>query len=315
MSKRDEKASSAERDEQNTDSVFDFLYHDIRRVGSFLAQFDNFGHLQSVTASEGVSKGGTRGYSLKLAGAVPVPGAIEGAEGSLTFAREPGQNGSESFERTYDPLWTNARTFLDYISEQSLLNRDLKNARIGQFVLATGKANILDLEMIKRMWDLPPIQALVKAGAETQTGLNRQDRRRQGRQNTQEPSPADMMMAMVKVMPHTLQISLRRDDGLSIWGCLASDSLVGKCSDLVLKYGLDLAGAWTVVGILDALPDPTNETDSSESLDIATAVAAGSSSAIGTLARIVQPVTRTILGRPTGAFGITPLLVFREVTI
>ena len=126
---KDETASGAEHDDQNTDSVYDFLYHDARRIGSFLAQFDNFGHLQKVTSSETASKGVRRGYSLKVAGSLPVPGSPEGAEGGITLGVDPSQSGSEEQTRVYDPLWTNALALLDYLDERGLIQRDVTTAR------------------------------------------------------------------------------------------------------------------------------------------------------------------------------------------
>jgi hypothetical protein len=158
MSKKEEKALGGEPDDQGTDSVYDFLYHDARRVGSFLAQFDYFGHLQQVTSSETASKGTKRGYSLKVAGSALVPGVPEGAEGSVTFGRDPSQIGSEAQERVYDPLWTNARALLDYLDERHLIQRDLTTARLGQFVIASGELSILNMEMLPKIWEIAGIR-------------------------------------------------------------------------------------------------------------------------------------------------------------
>src|SRR6266403_357495 len=125
MSKTDETASGAEQDDQSTDSVYDFLYHDARRIGSFLAQFDNFGHLLQVTASDTASTDIKRGLSLKLSGSLPVPYSPEGAEGGITLGVDPSQSGSEGQTRVYDPLWTNALALLDYLDERGLIQRDL----------------------------------------------------------------------------------------------------------------------------------------------------------------------------------------------
>lgn len=141
-------ASGAEHDEQSIGSVYDYLYYDARRVGSFLAQFDPSGHLQQITQTDSVSKGTKRGYSVKLGGSVPVPGSPEAAEGSLTFGREPGQTGSEGMSRIYDPLWTNAKLLLDYLDEQNLIKRDLASATMGQFIVATGEISVLDLATV-----------------------------------------------------------------------------------------------------------------------------------------------------------------------
>lgn len=49
MSKKGEAASAKEQGEPAIDSVFDFLYHDSRRIGSFLSQFDESGLLTGIT--------------------------------------------------------------------------------------------------------------------------------------------------------------------------------------------------------------------------------------------------------------------------
>src|SRR5262245_33318773 len=160
MSKNDDRASAEGHDEPANDSVYDFLYHDARRVGSFLAQFDDAGHLQQITQSDAVTKGSKRGWRVGLGGGMSPVG---NAEASLELG--PQQSGSETSERVYDPLWTNARTLLDYLSERDLIERDIHNARIGQFVLASGALTIIDLPMLKGAWDKKTVGQFARAGA------------------------------------------------------------------------------------------------------------------------------------------------------
>ena len=115
----DEEASDKAPDEQKNDSVFDFLYYDRQRVGSFLAQFDDSGHLQQVKASDSASKGTKRGLKIG-AGA-----SYFGTGGNLNFERSPGEHGVEATERIYDPLWSNALTLLDYLESANLICRDV----------------------------------------------------------------------------------------------------------------------------------------------------------------------------------------------
>ena len=107
--------SEEAQDEPESDSVYDFLYHDIRRVGSYLAQFDDAGHLQSVIESRTARQGVRRGWKATLGIGDLVPGLPGGPEASLE--RGPLEAGSETSERVYEPLWTNARTLLDYLDE------------------------------------------------------------------------------------------------------------------------------------------------------------------------------------------------------
>ena len=64
MLTKGKKASGEEPDDPSQDSVYDFLYCDTRRIGSFLAQFDVSGHLQQVTASDSISKGHKGGIQI-----------------------------------------------------------------------------------------------------------------------------------------------------------------------------------------------------------------------------------------------------------
>jgi hypothetical protein len=138
MSQTESGASEAEQGEPGSDSVYDFLYHDVRRIGSFLAQFDDAGHLQQITQSEGATRGSKRGWKAAAGGSLPGVGSA-----NLSVERGPEKGGFEASERVYDPLWTNARTLLDYLSERDMLRQELARARIGQFVVVSGTLSIL----------------------------------------------------------------------------------------------------------------------------------------------------------------------------
>lgn len=66
MSKSEGKASDKVQDEAKSDFVYDFLYYDRQRVGAFLAQFDNSGHLQQIKSSKSASKTTQRGLKVSL---------------------------------------------------------------------------------------------------------------------------------------------------------------------------------------------------------------------------------------------------------
>lgn len=127
MSQTESGASEAEPGEPGSDSVYDFLYHDARRVGSFLAQFDDAGLLQQVTQSEGAYRGSKRGWKAAAGGSMPTVGSI-----NVSAERGPEKGAFEASERVYDPLWTNARTLLDFLGERGMVRRELEGARIGQ---------------------------------------------------------------------------------------------------------------------------------------------------------------------------------------
>lgn len=62
-----------------------------------------------------------------------------------------------------------------------------------------------------------------------------------------------------------------------------------------------------MLGILDAVPDdPVDPT-------IVEALAVMAGSAMGNAAATLGPTIRGVLGHPAHAFGITPLLIFRQI--
>jgi len=60
----------------------------------------------------------------------------------------------------YDPFWTNALTFLDFLEVRELITRDISKARIGKIVELTGKLTVLDFSLMKSAWDVPSIKKL-----------------------------------------------------------------------------------------------------------------------------------------------------------
>ena len=251
----DQKASEKEQDDQEKDSVFDFLYNDTRRVASFLAQFDDSGYLEKVVQKDAVTKGRKRGFKWSVGGGATLAGT--GGQGTVALERSPSDEGSESLERSYDPLWTNARTLLDFLSERNLIQRDLMLARLGQFVLVSGSLVVLDLPLIKNAWGKSTVQKLIRAGAdqELRATMSRQQRRAAGKNAAPETlDGANLLIDLMSILPHSLQGRIFTDIGV-VWCNLIDNFVVGQSNDLVLKHGSLIPGQWSVLGILDAFPD------------------------------------------------------------
>jgi hypothetical protein len=318
-SKNELIVSGEERDERQSDSVYDFLYHDVRRVGSFLAQFDDAGHLQQVIQSESAVKGKKRGWGFKIGGSL-----AELASANVEGNRTPAEGGSEASERTYDPLWTNALTFLDFLEDRNMLRRDIKEARLGQFVLIGGLLFILDLVMFKNAWRRPGVKKLLQQQAKKEAQQkaleeisqapiqNRHERRHQAKITQNKITPAietdvDFILDMLSIMPHAIHARIL-GDGASAWGTLDERYIVGQASDLVLKHGVVVPGDWFMLGICDAFP---SQHPSQEDID---AVAQIAGSFVGEVASKLAPATRQALGRPEWSYRVTPLLIFREIS-
>lgn len=312
MSRNVAKASDEGQDERQDDFVLDFLYNDARRVGSFLAQFDSSGHLQRVTQRESASKGRKRGFKVNFSGGATVLGT--GGSGGVGLERGPSEEGTEALEREYDPLWANALTLLDYLDDRGLIQRDVGNARIGQFLIAKGKLAITDLALVRRSMDLPTIKKLVNPPQKA-SGRNRHERRAaQSAGQGPEMNLQDMAMEMLTVLPHTVQGRVYTDDGHAIWSTLDRSVLAIGAEDLFLKHGVAIGGEWSMLGIVDALPGTYGNLDGG--LDIMTEIDPENPGGelIAKLAAAIVPFSKLFLGRPDTSFGMTPLLIFRQVS-
>lgn len=311
MSKSEVTASPAAQGAAEHDSVFDFLYHDSRRIASFLSQFDNNGLLTGITQGDSVTKGTKRSKKVTLGGDVALFGG-----GSLGFEVGPGEAGSQTLERAYDPFWANARQFLDVLAERDLIQRDISSARIGQFGLVSGSLIIADMKMLQSVWGLPGIQKVIAAAAqgdesEEQPTGNRQQRRSAPppKAKPKVPDEIQMVMEILPHLPHSGHMHIVTDE-LAVWAAADEGSIVGSISDLVLKHGAKIAGQWNMLGIIDALPFEVNEMLSAWEM-IQTGMTGES---ITKAALNLAPYIRQALGRPLLSYGMTPLLVFREVS-
>lgn len=301
MSELVEQAFDEESGPSEITVVFDFLYHDPQRVGSFLAQFDPDGHLQSLKRSENV--GTSRTAKSGMQGRAGVPGLRASLTGDQMVAEQEGEVG----ERVYDPLWANARSLLDYVADSpGLVAQNLSVAIIGQFVLITGALTILDMTIVKSMFESETISRFIRNTLEPETVPEKPPagprQAKHAARASQPPSEADIVMGFMPILPHLTQAILNSSAG-SAWCSIQPERLSLPTGDLAMKHGPFIAGEWTMLGVLDAYPD--DESTSEPSI-------AGVSELFGGIATMMAAM-RPVLGRPPSAYGLTPLLIYREV--
>jgi hypothetical protein len=303
MSIEREKRSDEGEGRAEADSVFDFLYQDRERVGVFLAQLDKDGLLQSykrsVQAAEGRSSKFTAGGGANV-GVANLKGATEDAE------TESAQEGSE---RTYDPIWTNALSLLDLLEQRGMTRRGARDAHFGEVVLVQGTLHVLDITMLKGAWELPSVRAMILSGVENEPvgdQSNRHQRRSSPRQPPKNaaPDPISLALDLLGLLPHSVQARIESLDEV-VWASLKKEGLVTPSTDLTLNHGVQIPGKWAMIGVLDARPDVLN-TEVDAASQLTNGVAA-------TMLSALAPATRLTLGRPAHAFGMTPLLIFRQI--
>jgi hypothetical protein len=287
------------------DSVYDFLYVDARRIAVFLSQFNQYGHLTSLTR------------------AVSETSSTSGGVNVVAAKLDTGASEQTSQTRQFDPQWLAPLSFLDQANERGMIVRDLVQARIGQLVLVSGRLAMFDLGVMRDAWNIKAIkdallqqasnEALASPDAQQPRPSSRERQRLQRERKANAEKDMEIGFEMVKLLPHAIQCSVRAEEN-EVWSSLRDDNLIIPASEILIKHGHVVAGDWNIVGILDALPDeavPTIENNPEQF--VTNAMAAISLGALWQFIATLAPIARTALGRPASSFGMTPLLIFREV--
>jgi hypothetical protein len=271
------------RDQEKGDSVYDFLYVDRKRIAFYLSQFDDYGHLTQLTrsVSEHVETGG--GLDAKIA-------KIDTKEGAQT-----------SIQKHYDTQWVAPLLFLD--RARGIIARGLKKAAIGKLVLTSGALHIVNMRAFEKTWGVmsSPSSPAAPAG-------NRQQRRAAGHHQPTKPDKGDMGLKILSSLEQPVFMIAQADD-VNLWSTLDPDALIGGSSDLNLKHGERIAGDWHIVSILDCYPDtqkPANHTIAR--------ICGTEGNEFGEAALNIWNELKNALGRPPHCFGVTPLLIMREIT-
>lgn len=294
------------RGPEKVDSVYDFLYVDARRIAVFLSQFDVYGHLTSLTRA--VSETSSTSGGLNVVAAKLDTGATE----------------QTSQTRQFDPQWLAPLSFLDQASQRNMIIRDLGEARIGQLVLVSGRLAVFDLGMMRNAWNIEAvkealiqqavIQALEQTNSPPQHGNHRERQRIERERKVSMTKEMGANLEMLKLLPHTIQCSIRTGEN-EVWCNLREESLFVPASELLIKHNHIIAGQWSMVGVLDAVPDePIPNLENDPERFIAYAQAALSLGSLWQVIASLAPIARMTLGRPATSYGMTPLLVFREVS-
>jgi hypothetical protein len=110
------------------------------------------------------------------------------------------------------------------------------------------------------------------------------------------------IVELLKSIPHTMHAHFLTDNGF-LWASLEPENLLLPPADIVLKHGGTVGGSWKILFILDAYPS-RDSTPELRSWDAGQATD-GVMNAIHEL--------RKQIGRPFEWYGVTPLMVYREI--
>ncbi len=267
---------------EKSDSVFDFLYVDNRRIGLYLSQFSEFGNLTNLV--EDVSTSDT----------TDLKGNVGVVSGAVKSAQQSGVH------RHYDPQWVAPLTFLEEVQSRKMIKKGIAEASIGDFVLLPGQVVMANLRVFEKTWS-----AIDPADVQTPVHSDRNERRRAARQP--QPNPASSGLSILASLDQPIFMVLKTE-GARAWSTLDPTCIIGSAADLHLKHGLKIAGKWHVIGILDCAPTVT-EPDLSD-----VGMLCGTDPQFSDALKAMVQAHRNSMGRPSDCYGVTPLIIMREVS-
>lgn len=278
----------------NRAALYDFIYLDRPRIASYYAQLTNLGVLTGVSLTEGLGKSTTR------SGGGAIPPILSGNVANATST-------NESAQRQYDPTLLEAIAAIERLDDEGSIFENLANASIGSIVLAHGELSVLDVRLVKEMWN--PLASLMEqmgsdAGTVTED-MSRNQRRAAQRVpvKTGIASQLSSIVEIAKSLPHTIQATLSSQIGDLLWSVLELPNFIGSPEALTLKHGAYIDGNWSIIALLDARPDAGAQLNPFEN-------ATGN---VADMMRGLQEFIRQQFGRPQTAYAVTPLAIYRPI--
>lgn len=265
---------------EKDDSVFDFLYVDLERIGLLLSQVGEDGILTELIRDASTSSGTQSGLD-KIVKHV----SAEDERRSLT--------------RKFNPQWLVPLRFLDLFKDR-MVSR-LREATLGQLVHIEGDLTIADTALLQTLYNQ---ESPLRSMAMTAALANAQQ---QGTEFNHDQ--AELEIEMVTSMPPQVHFHLQTYQGTA-WSTLRPHGLVTPPEELSAKHGATIDGRWHVVGIKDA--DPSHaDIDIDERTEHYKKMYPNKFYMSD--AAVVSEVRRRLFGRPWDSYGVTPLLIFRAI--
>lgn len=198
----------------------------------------------------------------------------------LKLEAKSSTSGYEGIEHVFDASWTVPLEVLTGLKERSLVRRSLKDPHLGAIVLLDAYLRIIDYATMKDLWE-PALSAFL------------------GKEQAAEMKE---LISFIKSVPHTMHAHFLSNEGF-LWSSLESGNLTVPSADIVLKHGGLVSGSWRVLAVVDAFPNYGAAPElNSWSAGQATE---GVLTAINSL--------RAQIGRPQDWFGVTPLMIYRDI--
>lgn len=285
-------------------SLYEFIYIDDYRLKSLIAQINNEGILleyqtgltmsSSTSGSKKNTKSGELGGSAVLA---KTSGTKEVMDGNSETEQE-GKN------LKYDATYASPVQLFELVEANELAYKSLNAAKYGGLLHIKGSLKLIDtshfklatkpfnpvLNMIEKMGESGNPYGFDMSGLEVFTGGDN--------------SIVKSMFSIFEDFPQTINMTMLGKTGKA-WSTLNPESLRINIWDYVLKCGNELPGEWHCLALLDSRPNHIVSTNASQG--------SNDSQRLDSMVTNVLSSMRGFLGIEDDTYGVTPILIFREV--
>jgi hypothetical protein len=187
----------------------------------------------------------------------------------------------------FDASWSIPLEVLDGLKSRSLVRESLKGSGLGSIILTDCFLRVIEFASMDNLWE-SAMRIFISSSQPSQPII---------------PEVIPTLSEALKAMPRAIHAHFLTNEGL-LWSSLLPESLTIPTSDLTLKYGGTVSGRWNLLYLLDAWADSGDPPDIS--FWSAGAMMDGILTAMHGL--------RTLMGRPSNWVGITPLMIFRDIS-
>lgn len=272
--------------------MLDFLYSDHERVASFLSQLHTSGSLQAV------EQGGQKTKSTQKEGGLsfgPVKGGIS-----------QGHDWNREVRQTYDPLWRNSLKLIQDVEDKATINADDQLA-IGQLRTLSGSLLAYDLSSLTSIMQSESMEGFIANGIPESAELSERSSKVK---NQQKKDEASVLRSFLKELPLGIGFVFVTESA-HFWFSVKREFLSLYTMDVPLKFPTHISGQWNVLGIVDALPE-----DHVEGIrHILDRNIDGLLPAMVLHMMQLTGVSTGMFGRPVPAYGLSPLVVYRDVVV
>lgn len=287
-------------------SIFDFIYLDLPKIRSYMAQMRGGINVEYTKLSGNTSN---NAYSLSLAingnGGVDVPylaSASSGVESTGGWTNDSSDTLSRSTTKNLEDMLP--RDMINTLIEQNLVHKSLASGNLGKLVLIKGNILFVDFKQLTQ-GAKPSVEFYYEHFA-----------------TSKEKKDTKKTLSMVKDIdeifrnyPIRLQAYMLNETQVGVhhvWMALEEDYVINNHLDSTFKYDVCSEESFYVLGVFDALSSDKIDENSHKKMD-RFKKNLESFNEVNSFLFALSDAYRAMAGRPKNCYGITPVAIFRQL--